>query len=73
MDVVPGQIYRWRRELRTAAAGFSEVVVSAGSDERIVAGSPALEVELGCDIRIRIAATAPKDLASAVIKVLVAR
>ena len=31
-DVVPGQIYRWRYELRAAAAGFTEVVVVAGSD-----------------------------------------
>ena len=34
---------------------------------------PALEIELGHDIRVRIAATAPKELASAVIKALVAR
>jgi hypothetical protein len=34
---------------------------------------PALEIELGRDIRVRIAASAPKELASAVIKVLAAR
>ena len=27
-DVVAGQIYRWRHELRAAAAGFAEVVVA---------------------------------------------
>ena len=29
-DVVPSLIYRWRRELRTAAVGFAEVVVAPG-------------------------------------------
>ena len=73
VDVVPGQIYRWRHELRAAAAGFAEVVVAPRPDERTVAGVPALEIELGRDIRVRIAATAPKELASAIIKALVAR
>jgi hypothetical protein len=35
--------------------------------------SPALEIELGRDIRVRVAATAPKDLVSAIIKALAAR
>ena len=73
MDVVPSLIYRWRQELRTAAAGFAEVVLAPGPDERTAAGRPAVEIELGGDIRVRIAATAPKDLASAIVKVLVAR
>jgi transposase len=73
MDVVPGQIYRWRRDLGTAASGFAEVVVTPGPEERTVAGPTALEIELGRDIRVRIAATAPKELASAIIKALVAR
>jgi transposase len=73
VDVVPGQIYRWRQELRTAAPGFAEVVISPGVSERLTAGAPAMEIELGRDIRVRIPATTPKDLASAVIKALVAR
>jgi transposase len=73
MDVVPSLIYRWRHELRTAAAGFAEVVVAPAPDERTSAGRPALEIELGRDIRVRIAATAPKELASSIIKALVAR
>jgi transposase len=72
-DVVAGQIYRWRRDLRSAAARFAEVVVAPGPDERTVAGAAALEIELGRDIRVRVAATAPKELASAIIKALVAR
>ena len=69
-DVVPGQIYRWRQQLRTAAAGF---VVSPERSESSSAGMAAMEIELGRDIRVRIAATAPKELASAIIKALVAR
>ena len=72
-DIVPGQIYRWRRDLRSAAVGFAEVVIAPGPDERTVAGPAALEIELGRNIRVRIAATAPKELASAIIKALVAR
>jgi hypothetical protein len=34
---------------------------------------PVLEIELGPDIRVRIAATAPKELAAAVIKALATR
>lgn len=72
-DVVAGQIYRWRRDLRSAAVCFAEVVVAPGADERTVVGRPALEVELGRDVRVRIAAAAPKELASAIIKALVSR
>ena len=73
LDVVPGQIYRWRHELRSAAQGFAEVMVAPEPSERSTAGVPALEIELGGDIRVRIAATAPKELASAIIKALAAR
>jgi transposase len=48
------------------------VVVAPGADQR-TATSPAFEIELGRDIRVRIAAAAPKELASAIIKVLAAR
>ena len=72
-DVVPGQIYRWRHDLRSAAAGFAEVVVAPAPDERTSAGRPAMEIELGRDIRVRIAATAPKELASAIIATIRSR
>ena len=71
-DIGTGQIYRWRRELGCAVAGFAEVVV-APSCERPEADAAAVEVALGADIRIRIPATTPKDLACAVIKAVVAR
>ena len=73
LDVVPGQIYRWRRDLRTAAAGFAEVVVAPGPHEGTAVGPAALEIELGRDIRVHIAATAPKEFASVIIKVLAAQ
>ena len=68
-----GQIYRWRNDLRSASPGFAAVVVAPEPNERLTAGAPALEIELGRDIRVRIAATAPQDLASAIIKALAAR
>ena len=71
-DVVPNLIYRWRRELRSTAAGFAQVMVAPGADERAVT-SAALAIEFGRNIRVRIAAAAPKELACAIIKVLAAR
>ena len=72
-DVVPGQIYRWRNDLRSASPGFAAVVVTPEPNERSMASAPAMEIEFGRDIRVRIAATAPQDLASAIIKALAAR
>jgi transposase len=73
VDVVPAQIYRWRQELRGAARGFAEVVVAPERSESAAAGVPALEIEFGRDIRVRIAATSPRELACAVVKALTAR
>jgi transposase len=73
VDVVPSLIYRWRQELRSAATGFTEVVVAPSADARTAACPAALEIELGRDIRVRIAATAPNELASAIIRALAAR
>jgi hypothetical protein len=39
----------------------------------MTASAPAVEIELGRDIRVRITATAPEELASAIIKALAAR
>ena len=69
-DVVPGQIYRWRRDLRIDATGFAEVVVAPDRSERSGTDVPALTIEPGRDIRVRIAATAPAALVTAVIKAL---
>jgi hypothetical protein len=49
------------------------VVVAPEPNERLTASAPAVEIEFGRNIRVRIAATAPQDLASAIIKTLAAR
>jgi transposase len=73
-DIGTGQIYRWRRELCGAAAGFAEVVVSPPSPcEGPEADAAAVEVAVGGDIRVRIPVTTPADLACAIIKAAVAR
>ena len=71
VDVIPGQIYRWRRELAGAAVGFAEVVVSPASYAAADAGAPAIEIELASHIRIRIPTTTPGDLACAFVKAVV--
>jgi transposase len=72
-DVRPGQIYRWRRDLRDVATGFAEVVVAPEPSMNAPVGAPAVEIELGSDVHVRIAASVPAELAGAVIKALVAR
>ena len=71
-DVVPGQIYRWRRNLSCAVAGFAEVVVTP-SCETPAADAAAVEVALGADIRVRVPVTTPASLACAIIKAVVPR
>jgi transposase len=72
-EIGTGQIYRWRRELCNAVAGFAEVVVSPSPCERPEADAAAVEVALGADARVRIPVTTPADLACAIIKTVMAR
>jgi transposase len=72
-DVVPGQIYRWRRDLRQVATGFAEMVVAPESGVAPTVDAAAVEIEFGDDIRLRMAASVPAELARAVIKALAAR
>jgi len=69
--ICAGQIYRWRKELREATQGFSEVIVAASADSNRPVSAP-VEIKAG-DIHIRIAATAPRDLVASVIKALACR
>src|SRR3954452_17549160 len=67
-EVSPGQIYRWRQELRAAASGFAQVLIasSEGPDQGTrepTCGEPAIEVELAGKARVRIPAPIPVDLA----------
>jgi transposase len=72
-DVRRGQIYRWRRELRTAAPGFAEVMIAPEPTQIPTTPVAAMEVDIGRDIRVRIPSATPIGLAAAVIKALAAR
>ena len=71
-DVSPGQIYRWRQELR-AAAGFAQVLIAPTESPEPKGAPPcavpAIEVELG-EARVRIPGSVPADLAAAVLRAL---
>ena len=48
-------------------------ILAPGPHEGTAVGPAALEIELGRDIRVHIAATAPKEFASVIIKALAAQ
>ena len=68
-DIRPGQIYRWRQELQTATDGFAQVIVAVPPGGVELPPRPAIEIDVG-DMRVRIAGTAPRDLAMCVVKAL---
>jgi transposase len=71
-EIGTGQIYRWRRELG-AGKGFAQVVLApVGGDARCPA-APAIEIEFAGKARMRIPASIPAGLASAVVKALSGR
>ena len=77
-EVSPGQIYRWRQELRATASGFAQVLIAACEDldqgtREPGCGEPAIEVEFAGKMRLRIPGSIPADLASAVVKALARR
>jgi transposase len=71
-DISPGQIYRWRQELR-AAAGFTQVLIAPAENPEpksaLPCAAPAIEVELG-EVRVRIPGSVPAELAAAVLRAL---
>ena len=74
-DVVPGQIYRWRKELRAVADGFAQVLLAppettAAAADGTACGEPAIEVEFAGKVRVRIPGSTPAELAAAVVKAL---
>ena len=81
-DISAGQIYRWRQELRPTAvagvAGFTPVLIAPPEPLTAAAASdrcaePAIEVEFGGKVRIRIPGSVPAALAAAVVKALARR
>lgn len=73
-DVCPSQIYRWRQDLYGARGGFAEVVVLSDAAEPppapTIAAPAAIEIELENRARLRMSASAPPELAAAVLKAL---
>lgn len=82
-DISAGQIYRWRQELRTAAAaaaGFTPVMIASteisdapAEDGPACGAEPAIEVEFAGKVRVRISGSVPAALAAAVVKALARR
>jgi transposase len=75
VDVSPGQIYRWRQEVRAAVAGFAPLLIAAPDAAESTAGprcngEPVIEIEFGARARVRIPASFPAELAAAVVKAL---
>jgi len=73
LDINTGLIYRWRRELEEASHGFAEVVVAPISSDPLEGVSPVIEVAIGGNGQVRIFASAPPELAAAVVKALADR
>ena len=73
VDVSPGLIYRWRQALRAETAGFAEVMVAPAAAVVGEVAPPAIDVAFADGGRVRIPASAPPELAAAVLKALVAR
>jgi transposase len=77
-EVSPGQIYRWRQELRAAASGFAQVLIASSESRNPAAhearcSASAIEIEFAGKARVRIPGSIPADLASAVVKALARR
>jgi transposase len=73
LDVCPGQIYRWRRDLRAAANGFAAVVVAGETSGCAEREPAAIEVDFVPSPRVRLWASAPPALAAAVVQAVARR
>ena len=75
-DVCPGQIHRWRQELRAVADGFVQVLLAppetmaATAAGGAVCGESAIEVEFAGRARVRIPGSISPELAATVVKAL---
>lgn len=72
-DLRPGQLYRWRRELRPVADGFAGVIVAPPVPAVFDPAAPAIEVAFGDNGQVRIPLATPPGLAAAVLKTLAGR
>ena len=71
-DICPGQIYRWRREIKVGS-GFAPVLIAPAGDGAECPAAPAIELEFAGKARLRIPASIPPGLAAAVVKALSGR
>ena len=78
--ICPGQIYRWRRQIRAQSSGFAQVVIASAGNADLGSGddsrcctAPAIEVDFAGKARLRIPASTPAELAAAVVKALAQR
>ncbi len=72
-DICPGQIYRWRQELRGVGGGFAAVVVTAGADcgsSIAPRAREGIEIEFSGVACLRIPPSTPPELAAAVVRAL---
>jgi transposase len=75
-DIDAGQIYRWRKELRTVAEGFAQVLIAprdTAADAAAggaICGEPAIDVEFAGKAWVWILGSVPAKLAAAVVKAL---
>ena len=72
-DVTPSLIYRWRRDSRTAANGFAQVLVAPAGDGVAIPPPSAIEIEFAGHARVRIPASVSPALAAAVVEALARR
>jgi transposase len=72
-DVTPSLIYRWRRDLRAAANGFAQVLVSPTGDGLATSPVPAIEIDFAGEAHVRIPASVSPALAAAVVEALARR
>ena len=71
-DIGAGQIYRWRKELRTVAGGFAQVLIAPSeiAATPVAEGGSAIELEFAGKVRVRIPGSVSPELAGAVVKAL---
>jgi transposase len=72
-DVTPSLIYRWRRDLRAAANGFAQVLVSPAGEGLPAPPVPAIEIDFAGNAHVRIPASVSPALATAVVEALARR
>lgn len=78
-DVYPGQIYRWRKELHAASAGFAEILIAPAANvapdgvRSACCSEPAIEIKFAGKACARVPASIPAELAAAVVKALSGR